>query len=157
MKNFDAMNRGNRTIVTEDVPARATVRTRLVNADGLVEIIFAATRSWICPARSLHQERPDLARGGDAHAHIVRGDWVESDGVPGLSPNRLRVRVLQDPGVTRNDWRAHRHGRRDDEAIRGVLVKGLRQAHGADGNRVVHWHEMQKRQCLAGVPGKDHG
>ena len=42
--NFDAMNKGYRTIFTKDFPARATVRTGLVNADGLVEIMFVAAK-----------------------------------------------------------------------------------------------------------------
>lgn len=44
VKNFDAMNAGYRTIFTKDFPARATVRTGLVNADGLVEIMFVAAK-----------------------------------------------------------------------------------------------------------------
>ncbi|MGD9904989.1 MAG: RidA family protein [Vicinamibacterales bacterium] len=40
---FDAMNRGYRTMVKE-LPARATVKTGLVNADGLVEIMFVAAK-----------------------------------------------------------------------------------------------------------------
>jgi reactive intermediate/imine deaminase len=44
VKNFDAMNRGYRTIFTKDFPSRATVRTGLVNADGLVEIMFVAAK-----------------------------------------------------------------------------------------------------------------
>ncbi len=44
VKNFDAMNRGYRTIFTKDFPARATVRTGLVNETGLVEIMFVATK-----------------------------------------------------------------------------------------------------------------
>jgi aminoacrylate peracid reductase len=44
VKNFDAMNRGYRTIFTKDFPARATVRTGLVNADGLVEIMMVAAK-----------------------------------------------------------------------------------------------------------------
>lgn len=44
VKNFDAMNKGYRTIFTKDFPARATVRTGLVNADGLVEIMFVAAK-----------------------------------------------------------------------------------------------------------------
>jgi reactive intermediate/imine deaminase len=42
--NFDAMNKGYRTIFSKDFPARATVRTGLVNADGLVEIMFVAAK-----------------------------------------------------------------------------------------------------------------
>jgi 2-iminobutanoate/2-iminopropanoate deaminase len=42
--HFDAMNRGYRTVFTKDFPARATVRTGLVNADGLVEIMFVAAK-----------------------------------------------------------------------------------------------------------------
>jgi reactive intermediate/imine deaminase len=41
---FDAMNKGYRTIFTKDFPARATVRTGLVNFDGLVEIMFVAAK-----------------------------------------------------------------------------------------------------------------
>jgi 2-iminobutanoate/2-iminopropanoate deaminase len=44
VKNFDAMNTGYRTIFTKDFPSRATVRTGLVNADGLVEIMFVAAK-----------------------------------------------------------------------------------------------------------------
>ena len=44
LQNFDAMNKGYRTIFTKDFPARATVRTGLVNADGLVEIMFVAAK-----------------------------------------------------------------------------------------------------------------
>ena len=42
--NFEAMNKGYRTIFSKDFPARATVRTGLVNADGLVEIMFVAAK-----------------------------------------------------------------------------------------------------------------
>jgi reactive intermediate/imine deaminase len=42
--NFDAINKAYRTIFTKDFPARATVRTGLVNADGLVEIMFVAAK-----------------------------------------------------------------------------------------------------------------
>ncbi len=44
VKNFDAMNKGYRTIFSKDFPSRATVRTGLVNADGLVEIMFVAAK-----------------------------------------------------------------------------------------------------------------
>jgi enamine deaminase RidA (YjgF/YER057c/UK114 family) len=44
VKNFDAMNQGYRTIFAKDFPARATVRTGLVNNDGLVEIMFVAAK-----------------------------------------------------------------------------------------------------------------
>jgi 2-iminobutanoate/2-iminopropanoate deaminase len=44
VKHFDAMNRGYRTIFSKDFPARATVRTGLVNQDGLVEIMFVAAK-----------------------------------------------------------------------------------------------------------------
>ena len=44
VKNFDAMNKGYRTIFAKDFPARATVRTGLVAADGLVEIMFVAAK-----------------------------------------------------------------------------------------------------------------
>ena len=42
--NFDAMNKSYRTIFTKDFPARATVKSGLVNADGLVEIMFVAAK-----------------------------------------------------------------------------------------------------------------
>ena len=38
------MNSGYRTVFSKDFPARATVRTGLVGADGLVEIMFVAAR-----------------------------------------------------------------------------------------------------------------
>ena len=41
---FAAMNEGYRTIFTKDFPTRATVGTGLVNADGLVEIMFVASK-----------------------------------------------------------------------------------------------------------------
>lgn len=44
VKNFDAMNRGYRSVFSKDFPARATVRTGLVAADGLVEIMFVAVK-----------------------------------------------------------------------------------------------------------------
>lgn len=44
VNNFDAMNKGFRTIFTKDFPARATVRTGLVAPDGLVEIMFVAAK-----------------------------------------------------------------------------------------------------------------
>lgn len=44
VKHFDAMNQGYRTIFSKDFPARATVRSGLVNADGLVEIMFVAAK-----------------------------------------------------------------------------------------------------------------
>jgi enamine deaminase RidA (YjgF/YER057c/UK114 family) len=44
VKNFDAMNRGYRTIFSKEFPARATVRTGLVSPSGLVEIMFVASR-----------------------------------------------------------------------------------------------------------------
>jgi reactive intermediate/imine deaminase len=40
---FNAMNAGYRSVVKE-LPARATVKTGLVNADGLVEIMFVASK-----------------------------------------------------------------------------------------------------------------
>ena len=42
--NFANMNAGYRSVLTKDLPARATVRTGLVNADGLVEIMFVASK-----------------------------------------------------------------------------------------------------------------
>jgi len=42
--NFNGMNTGYRSVLTKDLPARATVRTGLVNADGLVEIMFVASK-----------------------------------------------------------------------------------------------------------------
>ncbi|MCA1585296.1 MAG: hypothetical protein LC791_11200 [Acidobacteria bacterium] len=44
VSNFDAMNKAYRTVFTKDFPARATVRTGLVSADGLVEIMFVAAK-----------------------------------------------------------------------------------------------------------------
>lgn len=44
LNNFNAMNAGYRSVVTKDFPARATVRTGLVGADGLVEIMFVASK-----------------------------------------------------------------------------------------------------------------
>jgi 2-iminobutanoate/2-iminopropanoate deaminase len=44
VKNFDAMNRAYRAVFAKDFPARATVRTGLVGADGLVEIMFVAAK-----------------------------------------------------------------------------------------------------------------
>jgi 2-iminobutanoate/2-iminopropanoate deaminase len=44
ISRFNAMNDGYRTVFTKDFPARATVGTGLVNADGLVEIMFVASK-----------------------------------------------------------------------------------------------------------------
>jgi enamine deaminase RidA (YjgF/YER057c/UK114 family) len=44
LKYYDPMNRAYRTIFSKDFPARATVRTGLVNNDGLVEIMFVAVK-----------------------------------------------------------------------------------------------------------------
>lgn len=44
LENFDGMNTTYRTVFSKDFPARATVRTGLVNADGLVEIMFVAAK-----------------------------------------------------------------------------------------------------------------
>ena len=42
--NFQGMNDAYRPILARDFPARATVRTGLVGADGLVEIMFVASK-----------------------------------------------------------------------------------------------------------------
>lgn len=44
MSKFDAMNAGYRTVFTKDFPARATVGTGLVSPEGLVEIMFVASK-----------------------------------------------------------------------------------------------------------------
>jgi aminoacrylate peracid reductase len=44
ISNFQAMNNGYRPVLVKDFPARATVRTGLVGADGLVEIMFVASK-----------------------------------------------------------------------------------------------------------------
>ena len=44
VNNFAAMNTGYRSVIAKDFPARATVRSGLVNADGLVEIMFVASK-----------------------------------------------------------------------------------------------------------------
>lgn len=42
--NFPAMNTGYRSVISKDFPARATVKAGLVGADGLVEIMFVASK-----------------------------------------------------------------------------------------------------------------
>jgi enamine deaminase RidA (YjgF/YER057c/UK114 family) len=42
--NFQAMNNGYRPAIGKDFPARATVRTGLVGTEGLVEIMFVASK-----------------------------------------------------------------------------------------------------------------
>ena len=42
--NFQAMNNAYRPVLVKDFPARATVRTGLVGAEGLVEIMFVASK-----------------------------------------------------------------------------------------------------------------
>ena len=42
--NFQTMNNGYRPPIAKDFPARATVKTGLVGADGLVEIMFVASK-----------------------------------------------------------------------------------------------------------------
>jgi 2-iminobutanoate/2-iminopropanoate deaminase len=44
VNNFNAMNTGYRSVISKDFPARATVRTGLVGAEGLVEIMFVASK-----------------------------------------------------------------------------------------------------------------
>ena len=44
VNNFAAMNTGYRSVLTKDFPARATVRSGLVGAEGLVEIMFVASK-----------------------------------------------------------------------------------------------------------------
>jgi 2-iminobutanoate/2-iminopropanoate deaminase len=44
VSHFNAMNAGYRSVIAKDFPARATVKTGLVNADGLVEIMFVAAK-----------------------------------------------------------------------------------------------------------------
>ena len=44
LSGFDAMNAGYRSVLSKDFPARATVKTGLVGADGLVEIMFIAAK-----------------------------------------------------------------------------------------------------------------
>ena len=44
INNFNAMNAGYRSALTKDFPARATVKAGLVGADGLVEIMFVASK-----------------------------------------------------------------------------------------------------------------
>jgi 2-iminobutanoate/2-iminopropanoate deaminase len=44
VKYFEAMNTGYRAFLTKDFPARATVKTGLVGNDGLVEIMFVASK-----------------------------------------------------------------------------------------------------------------
>lgn len=44
LKHFDPMNTAYRAAIGTDFPARATVRTGLVGADGLVEIMFVASK-----------------------------------------------------------------------------------------------------------------
>ncbi len=44
INNFNAMNAGYRSVITKDFPARATVKAGLVGAEGLVEIMFVASK-----------------------------------------------------------------------------------------------------------------
>lgn len=44
LANFNAMNSAYRPALVKDFPARATVKTGLVGADGLVEIMFVASK-----------------------------------------------------------------------------------------------------------------
>jgi enamine deaminase RidA (YjgF/YER057c/UK114 family) len=44
LNNFEGMNTGYRSVLVKDFPARATVKTGLVGADGLVEIMFVASK-----------------------------------------------------------------------------------------------------------------
>ena len=44
LNNFAGMNNGYRSVISKDFPARATVKTGLVGADGLVEIMFVASK-----------------------------------------------------------------------------------------------------------------
>ena len=44
LNNFAGMNTGYRSAISKDFPARATVKVGLVGADGLVEIMFVASK-----------------------------------------------------------------------------------------------------------------
>ena len=44
LANFNGMNTGYRTAFAKDFPARATVKVGLVGVDGLVEIMFVASK-----------------------------------------------------------------------------------------------------------------
>jgi 2-iminobutanoate/2-iminopropanoate deaminase len=44
LNNFEGMNAGYRSVISKDFPARATVKAGLVGADGLVEIMFVASK-----------------------------------------------------------------------------------------------------------------
>jgi enamine deaminase RidA (YjgF/YER057c/UK114 family) len=44
VNNFNAMNTGYRSVISNSFPARATVKTGLVSPDGLVEIMFVASK-----------------------------------------------------------------------------------------------------------------
>jgi enamine deaminase RidA (YjgF/YER057c/UK114 family) len=44
LKYYDAMNAAYRAAIPKDFPARATVKSGLVGADGLVEIMFVASK-----------------------------------------------------------------------------------------------------------------
>ena len=44
LKYYDAMNTAYRAAIGKDFPARATVKTGLVGSDGLVEIMFVASK-----------------------------------------------------------------------------------------------------------------
>jgi 2-iminobutanoate/2-iminopropanoate deaminase len=44
LAGFAAMNTGYRSVIAKDFPARATVKAGLVGADGLVEIMFVASK-----------------------------------------------------------------------------------------------------------------
>jgi 2-iminobutanoate/2-iminopropanoate deaminase len=44
MSKFQEMNNGYREVFTKEFPARATVGTGLMNADGMVEIMFTAVK-----------------------------------------------------------------------------------------------------------------
>jgi enamine deaminase RidA (YjgF/YER057c/UK114 family) len=44
LNNFEPMNNAYRAVLVKDFPARATVKVGLVGADGLVEIMFVASK-----------------------------------------------------------------------------------------------------------------
>src|SRR5207247_3701170 len=63
-------------------------------------------------------------------------------------PDRFDVRIFQNPAIARNNRGPQRHCSGDDDSVRGVFVKWLRQPDGWNRDDVINRDEVQKREPL---------
>ena len=77
---------------------------------------------------------------------MVRG-WGKRSEADCL-PDRLNMGVVYYPFVLCDHLCAHADGSSNDDAVRGVVVKGFWQGNGFDGNSIVNGDEFDKRQSF---------